>query len=58
MGHQSHTTDDSESHNAEQLFIKYYQEHQTQNSYFYIFLDIFTFPLTTSDDYLDILPRS
>jgi hypothetical protein len=58
MEHKSHATDDSESHNAGQLFIGYYQEHQAQNSYFYIFLDIFSFPLTTSDDYLDTLPRS
>jgi hypothetical protein len=58
MEHKSHATDDSESHNAGKLFIGYYQEHQAQNSYFYIFLDIFSFPLTTSDDYLDTLPRS
>jgi hypothetical protein len=58
MEHKSHATDDSESHNAGQLFIGYYQEHQAQNSYFYISLDIFSFPLTTSDDYLDTLPRS
>ena len=37
MEHKSHATDDSESHNAGQLFIGYYQEHQAQNSYLYIF---------------------
>ena len=45
MEHKSHATDDSESHNAGQLFIGYYQEHQAQNSYLYIFLDIFIFYL-------------
>jgi len=45
MEHKSHATDDSESHNAGQLFIGYYQEHQAQNNYLYIFLDIFIFYL-------------
>jgi hypothetical protein len=58
MEHNSYGPDDSEGHNAEQLFIGYYQEHQAQDSYLYIFLDIFPFPMTTSDGYLDTILRS
>jgi hypothetical protein len=56
MEHKSYVTDDSESHNAAPLFIKNCQEHQAQDSYLYIFLDIFSFPLTTCDGCLDTLP--
>jgi hypothetical protein len=45
MEHKSYATDDSEGHNAEQLFIESCQEHQAQDSYLYIFLDIFIFYL-------------
>jgi len=56
MEHKSYVTDDSESHNAAPLFIENCQEHQVQDSYLYIFLDTFSFPLTTSDGCLDTLP--
>jgi hypothetical protein len=56
MEHKSYVTDDSESHNAAPLFIENCQEHQVQDSYLYIFLDIFSFPLTTSNGWLDTLP--
>jgi len=56
MEHKSYVTDDSEGHNAASLFIENCQEHQAQDSYLYIFLDIFSFPLTTSDRCLDTLP--
>ena len=45
MEHKSYGPDDSEGHNAEQLFIGCQQEHQAQDSYFYLFFDIFPFPL-------------
>ena len=58
----SYGPDDSEGHNAEQLFIGYYQEHQALNQalniYFYILFDFLSFSLTTGDDYLDTIPRS
>jgi hypothetical protein len=55
MEHKSHVTDDSESHNAALLFKENCQE--PQDSYLYIFLDIFSFILTTSDGCLVVLPR-
>jgi hypothetical protein len=62
MEPKSYGPDDSEGHNADQLFIGYYQEHQALNqalnNYFYILLDILSFSLTTGDDYLDTIPRS
>src|ERR1700733_15327648 len=44
MEHKSYVTNDSEGHNAAPLFIENCQEHQAQDSYLYIFLDIFSFP--------------
>ena len=54
----SYGPNDSEGHNAEQLFIGYYQENQALNIYFYILFDFLSFSLTTGDDYLDTIPRS